>query len=311
MQGLTVLDLFSGIGGFSRGLELTGRFDTVAFCESEPFCRAILRKQWPGIPVFPDIRSLSLRPGFADVVCGGFPCQNISVAGKQGGINGEHSGLWKEFKRIIKEVHPAYAVIENVAALRGNGLVTVLQDLWEIGYDAEWNIISAAEVGAPHLRERIWIVAYPCRQGSQGESGTQPEDTEPPGLGGGQASTYSDERGLETPRPEQQAAGVAGCPEEEMEMAVPDPGGIGHSRRFLGTQDSETVRYHLRYWDKIEPPVCGVDDGLPPGLDGADNHRGLKALCELERKERVKALGNSIVPVIATLIGRAIVEDLA
>ncbi len=159
---MNVLDLFSGIGGFSLGLERTGGFRTVAFCEIEPYCRAVLRKHWPAVPCFEDVRSLhaSDMPEPIDVICGGFPCQDISVAGKGAGIEGTRSGLWSEYARLVGEIRPRYVIVENVAALLGRGMGRVLGDLAALGYDAEWQIISAAEVGAPHLRERVWIVAW-------------------------------------------------------------------------------------------------------------------------------------------------------
>ena len=158
---MNVLDLFSGIGGFSLGLERAG-MRTTAFCEIEPYCREVLRKHWPDVPIFEDVRKLHAEdlPESVDLVCGGFPCQDISTAGKQAGITGERSGLWREFARLIGECEPDYAIIENVANLRSKGLVTVLQDLWSLGYDAEWHVIPACAVGAPHKRERIWIIAY-------------------------------------------------------------------------------------------------------------------------------------------------------
>jgi len=165
---LNVLDIFSGIGGFSLGLEKAG-MQTVAFCEINPFCQQILKKHWESIPVFPDVTKLT-KEDFAglpqiDVIAGGFPCQDISCAGKQKGIGANRSGLWKEFKRLINELKPSYAIIENVANLRGNGLITVLQDLWEIGYDAEWHCIPASTFGAPHRRDRVWIISHPVSIG--------------------------------------------------------------------------------------------------------------------------------------------------
>lgn len=162
MKKLRVLDLFSGIGGFSLGLERAG-LETVSFCENDEACQKVLRKHWPDIPIWGDIKKLKLTQSTSrdiDLICGGFPCQDISVAGKQKGIKGERSGLWKEFHRIIKEVQPRYVVIENVANLRSQGLATVLKDLWKIGYDCEWHVISARSIGAPHLRERLWVIAY-------------------------------------------------------------------------------------------------------------------------------------------------------
>ena len=162
---MRVLDLFSGIGGFSLGLERAG-MTTVAFCEIEPYCRAVLRKHWPEVPIYEDIRTLTAdvleRDGIAvDVICGGFPCQDISLAGKRGGIRSERSGLWFEYARLIGEVRPKFVLVENVAALLDNGMGDVLGTLSSLGYDAEWDIIPASAVGGLHRRERLWITAYP------------------------------------------------------------------------------------------------------------------------------------------------------
>lgn len=173
-QKLRVLDLFSGIGGFSLGLDRTGGFETVAFCEIEEFPRKVLAKHWPEVPCYHDVTKLTgdilKRDGISvDVITGGFPCQDISVAGKQAGISeGTRSGLWSEIVRLIGELSPRYVIVENVAALlsgpseqRGGWFGSILGDLAECGYDAEWENIPAAAVGAPHRRERVWIVAYP------------------------------------------------------------------------------------------------------------------------------------------------------
>jgi DNA (cytosine-5)-methyltransferase 1 len=169
---MRVLDLFSGVGGFSLGLERAG-FETVAFCEIDDFPRKVLRKHWPDVPIYEDIRNVTnetlSRDGInkIEVICGGFPCQDISVAGKGAGLGGERSELWFEYFRIIREVGAAYVIIENVSQLRNKGLSTVLQNLSEIGYDAEWHCITAASVGAPHRRDRIWVVAYPSSRGQK------------------------------------------------------------------------------------------------------------------------------------------------
>lgn len=162
---LKVLDLFSGIGGFSIGLEATGQFKTVAFCEIEKFPRLVLNKHWPDITVYEDVKTLTAERLKADgisvdVICGGFPCQDISLAGKGAGLEGERSGLWFEFHRLIKEIKPQIVIAENVSALRSRGLDQVLRSLAEIGYDAEWHCIPASAVGARHRRDRIWIVAH-------------------------------------------------------------------------------------------------------------------------------------------------------
>lgn len=177
MKKLRVLDLFSGIGGFSLGLERTGGFETVAFCEIEPFCQKVLAKHWPEVPIYDDVRTLTAdaleRDGIAvDVICGGFPCQNVANVGAVWGINtglaGERSGLWAHYRRLIDELGPSCVIIENVRSLLGNGLVEVLQDLCAIGYDAEWHAIPASYAGSPQNRDRVWIVAYPCENGMQG-----------------------------------------------------------------------------------------------------------------------------------------------
>ena len=162
MRKLTVGSLFSGAGLCDLGLEWAGmkhRF----FCEVDPFCRSVLRRHWPGIPIYEDVRELrgaDLPP--VDVLCGGFPCQDVSLAGKRKGIaKGTRSGLWHEYARLIEEIRPGYVIIENVPGLLAAGVEAVLQDLASVGYDAEWEVLPAAAVGAPHRRERVFLVAYP------------------------------------------------------------------------------------------------------------------------------------------------------
>ena len=168
MSKLRVLDLFSGIGGFSLGLERTGGFETVAFCEIEEFPRRVLAKHWPKVPCYHDVRELTAdslaADGIAvDVICGGFPCQDISLAGLGAGLDGARSGLWTEYARLVGELRPEYVLVENVAALLGRGLDRILGDLAALGYDAEWHCIPASALGALHRRDRLWIVAYPQR----------------------------------------------------------------------------------------------------------------------------------------------------
>jgi DNA (cytosine-5)-methyltransferase 1 len=162
---IRVLDLFSGVGGFSLGLECTGGFKTVAFCEIEPKARKVLAKHWPDIPIFNDVTTIDHAGSNATIICGGFPCQDISNAnaswGERTGLAGERSGLWRELVRAIRVVRPDFALVENVAALLGNGMGEVLGDLAEIGYDAEWCCVRACDIGAPHERDRVYLVAYP------------------------------------------------------------------------------------------------------------------------------------------------------
>jgi DNA (cytosine-5)-methyltransferase 1 len=165
---MNVLDLFSGIGGFSIGLERAG-MRTIAFCEIDAEARKVLNKHWPNVPVFTDVTQLSKDNinEKIDVLAGGFPCQDISTAGRGAGISGSRSGLWFEYCRLIDEIRPRYAIIENVAALRRRGLGEVLRSLAEIGYDAEWHCIPASALGAPHQRDRIWIIAYLANAGGR------------------------------------------------------------------------------------------------------------------------------------------------
>ena len=174
---MKVLDLFSGIGGMSLGLERAG-MQTVAFCEIDPFPRRVLAKHWPEVPCYDDVRTLTAAQLRADgidrvdVITGGFPCQDISVAGRQAGLGSEtRSGLWSEISRLIGELRPHYVIVENVSNLlsgpsrqRGGWFGRILGDLAECGYDAEWESLPAGAVGAPHERDRVWILAYPSKE---------------------------------------------------------------------------------------------------------------------------------------------------
>ena len=170
---MTVGSLFAGIGGFDLGFERAG-FEVIWQCEKDDFCRSILDKHWPDVPVFPDVRELYTGggpcPERPDVLVGGFPCQDLSLAGKGAGLDGERSGLWWEYHRIIGVVRPRYVVVENVPALVHRGLPAVLGALSALGYDAEWEVLSACAFGAPHTRERLFLVAYP-----HGERQLQPQ----------------------------------------------------------------------------------------------------------------------------------------
>jgi DNA (cytosine-5)-methyltransferase 1 len=165
---LTVGSLFAGIGGFDLGLERAG-MRVVWQCESNAYCRAVLRAHWPGVPCFDDVCQLSgpdVQP--VDVLAGGFPCQDLSLAGSGAGLSGARSGLWAHFARLVGELRPRYVLVENVPALLARGMGIVVGDLAALGYDAEWDCVSAAEVGAPHLRRRLWLVAYPNGGGWDG-----------------------------------------------------------------------------------------------------------------------------------------------
>jgi len=157
---MNVLGLFSGIGGFEYGLQNVG-YNINSLCEIEPYPISVLDKNFPNIPIISDVRNISKKQfNDIDVIVGGFPCTDISRAGKMnGGIKGEKSGLWFEFRRIIDEIKPKYAIIENVNSILGNGLETVLSNLAEIGYDATWTTYDTKYFGLPQRRSRVYIIA--------------------------------------------------------------------------------------------------------------------------------------------------------
>jgi DNA (cytosine-5)-methyltransferase 1 len=279
-----VLSLFAGIGGFDLGLERTGGFRTVAFCEIDPFCRRVLAKHWPEVPCYEDVRTLTAdtlaRDGIGvDVICGGFPCQDISTAGIGAGLDGERSGLWSEIARLAGELRPRYVIVENVAALLGRGLDRVLGDLAEIGFDAEWHCIPASAVGAPHRRDRVWIVANPHGTGLEGRLGERLRQ---------RAAEWIAWPG---------GAPVADAPQLQRN------GRDDHARRGTGRtepgqdipQSGDRAGYSPAFgrWDGAEPDVGRVAYGVP------------------KRVDRLRALGNAVVPQIPELIGRAILASEA
>lgn len=163
------ISLFSGIGAECIAIEAAG-YKTIATAEIDPFCRKVLAKRFPHAVHLPDVQSVSPGPvlGYTRqplLISGGFPCQDISAPGAGLGLSGARSGLWSEFKRVIGEFQPDKVLIENSPMLRSRGLEIILRDLAGLGYDARWDCIPAAFVGAPHLRDRIFIVAEPCKSG--------------------------------------------------------------------------------------------------------------------------------------------------
>lgn len=171
-SALTVGSLFAGIGGFDLGLERAG-MRTVWQVERDPYCRDVLASRFPEARRYDDVSTVDTRElADAQVVCGGFPCQDLSPVGRRAGIAGKQSGLWTHFARVIRDVRPRYVIVENVPGLLVRGLDTVLADLADVGYDAEWDCFPAAPFGAPHLRARIFLLAYPRggRHGSPAEA---------------------------------------------------------------------------------------------------------------------------------------------
>ena len=172
---MNLLDLFSGVGSFSLGLEAAG-FKTSAFCEIEPYQCAVLKKHWPDVRQYEDVTRLTaaelVRDGIhIDAICGGFPCQDVSNAnaawGECLGLEGSRSGLFFDVIRIVRDIRPRVVFLENVAQLLGNGMLKVCQAFAEIGYDVEWEAIPMSYAGGIQNRDRIWIVAYPSENGEQ------------------------------------------------------------------------------------------------------------------------------------------------
>lgn len=169
------LDLFSGIAGFSLGLEATGQFETVAFCEQNEFCQKLLKHHYPEVPIYDDVRTLTAerleRDGIeVTSMSGGFPCQDISTAGPKTGLEqSTRSALWVEYARLIGELRPDIVFVENVSNAIANDsgawLGAILGDLASLGYDAEWHCVPASAVGAPHKRDRLFIIANPSELG--------------------------------------------------------------------------------------------------------------------------------------------------
>lgn len=286
---LNVLDIFSGIGGFSIGLEATS-MQTVAFCEINPFCRKILKKHWPSVPIFSDIttidkKDLKTLPRI-DIIAGGFPCQDILVAGKGGGIKAKRSGLWKEFARLINDIRPKYAIIENVANLRSKGFINVLQDLWEIGYDAEWHCIPASAFGAPHRRDRIWIIAYPSCISKVGLS-IGKEETE--STFGDGCKNVSDSNGKRLQRHRRFKETSLICTQEQVS--------VHHSSRGIKQWGEEPLEVPRLKDDRLNPDWVEWLMGYPISwTDGGS------------RMKRLMALGNSVVPLIPEFLGKVIVD---
>jgi DNA (cytosine-5)-methyltransferase 1 len=280
MQRLKLGSLFSGIGGFELGLEdsIPG-LETVWQVEQNKFCQRILSKHWPEAKIYDDVREINKNNvESVDVLCGGFPCQDISIAGKQRGVNeGEKSSLWWEMWRIISELRPQVIVLENVSAIVTNGGTDVISSLTQLGYDCGWCVIrSGADFGAPHIRSRWFCVAYPnsnrngtqntfCSGGSFTEMCIDRDEFA--------ASTYPHSKRIE---------------KQSFNTFTMETG------KFSECRSSETSRIYTRnYWEKFptQSPVCRGNDGVP------------------NRVDRIRALGNAIVPQASAWVGKKIWES--
>lgn len=252
---MNVLSLFSGIGGLELGLARAG-MTVVGQVEIDPFCRRVLATHWPEVPRHDDVRTAvgwwgsQPRPA-VDVVAGGFPCQPVSQAGEKLAQE-DARWLWPEMASVVAAIRPRWVIAENVPGLLRRGFGDVIADLSALGYDAEWDCVPAAAVGAPHERDRVFIVAYPAR------------------VGWGARRTR---------RPDDEATDRAGLAPEE--LANTDGAGLEGPRIFRSAPDRLT-------WDP-EPRILRVAHGVPAQVD------------------RLRALGNAIVPPVAEHVGRLIV----
>jgi len=164
---LKVLDLFSGIGGFSYASErLVGGFETTQFVEIDPYCQRVLHKNFPNVPIHDDIKTFNAKEGQFDIITAGFPCQDLSIAGRQEGIGeGTRSGLFFEVLRLARQIRPKFILFENVRNLLshqdGETFQQILKEIAKAGFDVEWSVVSAKDVGACHKRDRLWFIAYP------------------------------------------------------------------------------------------------------------------------------------------------------
>lgn len=271
---ITFGSLFAGIGGIDLGLERSGM--VCAFqVEINDFCQKVLSKHWPKVLRFADIRELSGADlPRVDVLAGGFPCQDLSSAGKKAGIDGEKSGLWAEFARLVCEIRPRAVIVENVPGLLVSGMARVLGDLAELGYDAQWDSISAHSVGAPHIRDRVFIQAY-CRDTDKDSRPAYPvHDKNAQRLC--TSCAVSDADGGELRQQRQRDR------KQQRKPGAVIARGYGNKRR---------AHTKSNYWE-VEPGICRVVDGLP------------------NRMDRNRALGNAVVPQCAEIVGRQVIEVL-
>jgi len=268
---MTFGSLFAGIGGMDLGLERAG-MECRWQCEIDPFARKVLAKHWPDVRRHDDVRTFPPKEGdwHVDLIAGGFPCQDISFAGKGAGLAGERSGLWYEFARVVRDLRPRYVLVENVAALLVRGLDAVLGTLASLGYDAEWVCLPAAAVGAPHIRDRVFIVADAEQDGWRIDQG------------------QSDRRGVDFSANRARKEGAT-------KTTVPFGRDEARSPRIFAWPSRKDHSYGqeglvgIGRWP-AEPQLDRVVDGVPNGM------------------ERIGALGNAVVPQVAEWIGRRIVE---
>jgi len=277
--------LFSGIGGIDLGFEWAG-IETKWQVEIDDYCQKLLSIRFPHTKKFTDVRKVgSHNLEKVDIISGGFPCQDISVAGKGAGIEGERSGLWTELHRVISELRPRFAFIENVPMLTIRGGVRVISDLAEIGYGAEWQIVGADDVGAWHRRKRIWIVAYPEHNGLSATDGQRKKTKSPKPTGKKSVGEFEGRSDLQD------------VPDTFSNTKRTTYGeGIGehqHIKQFQNISKGSKIRSNITdsrgFWS-VESDVGRVAHGIP------------------KRVDRLKGIGNAVVPHIPYIIGKRLKE---
>jgi DNA (cytosine-5)-methyltransferase 1 len=307
---LTVGSLFSGIGGIDLGLERAGM--TVKWhSEIDPYACRVLKKHWPDVPNLGNIKEIDWATvELVDVIAGGYPCQPFSTAGKRQGDKDERH-LWPYFLRAISELRPRFALLENVRGHLSMGFDRVLGDLAEIGYDAEWQIVSAASVGAPHRRDRIICVAYPSEQYSNGKShyarNSVGSETLPQSGNSGWAANVANPNDTGSRTPERDMGkrgakitqdwqghsgtqhGISGC---STDLADTTSKGLQRSVGKVFKGDRVRSAYGGWQWWETEPDVGRVAHGIPSRVD------------------RLRGLGNAVVPQVAEYVGRMIMASL-
>jgi len=287
MRRLKIGSLFAGIGGFELGIERAIKgAETIWQVEQNKYCQSILQKHWPNAKIYDDVRNITkhnVEP--VDILIGGFPCQSISVAGKQEGLeNAEKSGLWWEFHRIISELRPRIVVMENVPNVLRLGGRDVVGSLTEVGYDCEWTVISAKQFGAPHLRKRWFCVAYPNSEQlvtSKSRNSTK------------RSKKITSTRTLDTMDENRRNGNVTNPHSTRREkQSIYTQSTYGKTRNMF-KHSVRTDKRSENYWQKNAPesPLCSVDDGIS------------------NRVARLKALGNAIVPQCSQYIGECIVRS--
>jgi DNA (cytosine-5)-methyltransferase 1 len=294
---LKILDLFSGIGGFSLGLESTGYFKTIAFVEKDPFCQKVLSKNFPNIPIEGEIRNVKGSRYDADVITGGFPCQPFSIAGQRKGTDDDRY-LWDETIRVIRECQPRWFIGENVEGIvsiqQGMVLRQVQDDLEEEGFEVQCLSIPASGIGAWHHRKRVWIIAQNVSDTNSKQNNTRYETTvdktEQNRMDSNEKGNWNKIWSFSSRCPVL-SGNVPNTTVEGSQGNVIQPNMETEERQVAAERSSE----EQYTWWQNESKLCGVPNGISYGLDK-------------HRSKRIKALGNSVVPQIIREIGIAILK---